>query len=73
MTEEQTVDKIQECQQQLSMWDFENTCYHVLQHYSDYPAPHWFLVLPADLGSWNDSDPTTHNFRLYFICDLHQR
>jgi hypothetical protein len=35
----------------------------------DPSAPHLFLFLPSDLTLWNDSDPTTHTFRLYFLCD----
>lgn len=38
-----------------------------------YPAPRLFLVLPAYLNSWSDSDPTTHIFRLHFICDFRMR
>lgn len=34
-----------------------------------YPAPRLFVVLPTDLDSWSDSDPTTHSFRLYYLCN----
>ncbi|KAG0342766.1 hypothetical protein BG000_001626 [Podila horticola] len=34
-----------------------------------FSAPHLFLVLPADLTSWDDMNPNTHRFRLYFMCD----
>ncbi|KAG0026959.1 hypothetical protein BGZ81_005975 [Podila clonocystis] len=45
---------------------------HVLASYMNYPAPYRFVVLPADLGSWDDSDPTTHTFLLYFLCDVNK-
>lgn len=32
-------------------------------------APRLFLLLPSALELWNDSDPSTHSFRLYFLCD----
>lgn len=32
-------------------------------------APRLFLVLSTNLGSWYDLDPSTHSFRLYFLCD----
>lgn len=34
-----------------------------------FAAPRLFIVLPADLNSWNDRDSTTHQFRLYYMCD----
>lgn len=40
-----------------------------LEIYLHYPAPRLFLSLPEDLDSWDDSDPTTHSFRLFFLCD----
>lgn len=32
-------------------------------------VPRLFLLLPSDLESWDDSNPSTHSFRLYFLCD----
>ncbi|KAG0033596.1 hypothetical protein BGZ81_008035 [Podila clonocystis] len=34
----------------------------------EYAAPSLFLVLPSDLASWDDTGPSTHTFRLYFLC-----
>ncbi|KAI9234264.1 MAG: hypothetical protein BYD32DRAFT_423987 [Podila humilis] len=31
--------------------------------------PRLFLFLPSDFDLWDDLDPTTHSFRLYFLCD----
>ncbi|KAI9232531.1 MAG: hypothetical protein BYD32DRAFT_428169, partial [Podila humilis] len=67
-TEDQILDEIQEYQQNSLEWDYENACQDILGS-SDSPTPCRFLVLPADLSSWNDSDSTTHQFRLYFLCD----
>lgn len=39
----------------------------------DFAAPRLFLVLPADLSSWNDKNAMTHTFRLYFLCDFKYR
>ncbi|KFH66475.1 hypothetical protein MVEG_07000 [Podila verticillata NRRL 6337] len=39
----------------------------------DFAAPRLFLVLPADLSSWNDKNSMTHTFRLYFLCDFKYR
>ncbi|KAF9380820.1 hypothetical protein CPB97_008105 [Podila verticillata] len=36
---------------------------------ASFAAPRLFLVLPADLIRWNDQDSTTHQFRLYYMCD----
>lgn len=41
----------------------------ISSHYLHFPASHLFLLLPEDLELWNDMDPGTHSFRLYFMCD----
>ncbi|KAI9238417.1 MAG: hypothetical protein BYD32DRAFT_413877 [Podila humilis] len=69
-TEDQILIEIQESRHTLTAWDYENTCVNVERGYFSYPSPCRFLVLPADLGSWDDSDRTTHSFRLYFLCDF---
>ncbi|KAF9428769.1 hypothetical protein BGZ94_001089 [Podila epigama] len=33
-------------------------------------APRLFIALPTDLDRWKDDDPSTHNFRVYYICDF---
>lgn len=38
----------------------------------DYATSKLFIVLPSDLNSWVDSDPSTQLFRLYFLCDDRQ-
>lgn len=34
-----------------------------------FAAPRLFLILPSDLELRDHSDPSTHTFRLYFMCD----
>lgn len=68
-TEDQILDEMQKCHQKFLAWDDENAFMDILCR-QDFLAPCRFLVLPADLGSWVDSDPTTHHFRLYFLCDV---
>lgn len=36
-------------------------------------APKLFIMLLPDLDHWNDQDPVTHVFRLYFLCDSSHR
>ncbi|KAI9233713.1 MAG: hypothetical protein BYD32DRAFT_118620 [Podila humilis] len=68
-TEEQILAELQEYRQKCPVWDYQNSGINVLLR-ENFLAPSRFLVLPADLRSWVDSDPTTHNFRLYFLCDI---
>ncbi|KAF9311147.1 hypothetical protein BG003_007717 [Podila horticola] len=35
----------------------------------DYATSALFVVLPSDPDSWVDDNPSTHLFRLYFLCD----
>lgn len=39
----------------------------------EFAAPRLFLVLPHELEHWNEHDPATHRFRLYFLCDFNYR
>lgn len=39
----------------------------------EFATPRLLLVLPCDVDSWDDSDVTTLNFRLYFLCDCKYR
>ncbi|KFH63286.1 hypothetical protein MVEG_10696 [Podila verticillata NRRL 6337] len=68
-TEDQILGEFREYRQNASVCEYLSTCRDIVSS-SDTPMPCRFLVLPADLNSWNDSDPTTHQFRLYFLCDF---
>ncbi|KAG0337558.1 hypothetical protein BG000_005271, partial [Podila horticola] len=72
MTEDRLGAYLHELQQDIHLAQYRHSCLKLLDKIATafhYPAPRLFLVLPVDLDSWNDSDPTTHSFRLYFLCD----
>lgn len=69
-TEEQVLEEFRQCQQTLLTSDCESKWYHLAQGGLNYPEPCLLLVLPADLGTWDDLDPATHNFRPHFLCDI---
>lgn len=74
MAEEQLHAHLHDMLQETLLADHRNNCVTLLwTGYLNrdlyYPAPRLFLVLPADLDTWIDSDPTTHSFRLYFLCE----
>ncbi|KAI9231779.1 MAG: hypothetical protein BYD32DRAFT_466835 [Podila humilis] len=51
--------------------DNQNICHSTLRSVESswgYALPRLFIVLPACLV-WDDSNPSTHQFRLYFLCD----
>ncbi|KAF9309474.1 hypothetical protein BG003_009708, partial [Podila horticola] len=69
-TEDQILHEIQEYEHGTPPFlDYQNACSNFLSG-ADILEPCRFLVLPEDLGSWDDSDITTHQFRLYFLCDV---
>ncbi|KAG0333476.1 hypothetical protein BG000_009120 [Podila horticola] len=50
-----------------------NRMYGALRNFSqcvEFAAPRLFIVIPEDLDRWNNLDPHTHKFRLFFICDF---
>ncbi|KFH63400.1 hypothetical protein MVEG_10810 [Podila verticillata NRRL 6337] len=71
-TEGQILDELQEFQKQVSEWEYQRAGKSVVS-YPDALAPSHFLALPADLRSWDDSDPTTQDFRIYFLCNVQLR
>lgn len=72
MGTDQIVAELRVCDVQGSEWDYRNTCRGILYlgNRWDYATSALFIVLPTDLGSWDDKDPSTHHFRLYFLCDV---
>ncbi|KFH62819.1 hypothetical protein MVEG_11345 [Podila verticillata NRRL 6337] len=32
--------------------------------------PELFIMLPSDIDAWRDTDPTTHEFRLNYLCEV---
>ncbi|KAG0025765.1 hypothetical protein BGZ81_006853 [Podila clonocystis] len=50
-----------------------NRMYGALRNFNqcvEFAAPRLFIVLPEDLDRWNNLDPHTHKFRLFFLCDF---
>lgn len=57
-------------------WKYQRTCYSILydaQNKWRYATSSLFIILPSDLDSWNDSDPSTHKFRLHFLCNIQRQ
>ncbi|KAI9241676.1 MAG: hypothetical protein BYD32DRAFT_405288 [Podila humilis] len=74
MAEEQLCTYIRDMYQETLMAEYRNNCLSSLwngslDYDSYYPAPRLFIVLPADLDTWIDSDTATHSFRLFFMCE----
>ncbi|KFH62135.1 hypothetical protein MVEG_11774 [Podila verticillata NRRL 6337] len=74
MAEEQLCTHIRDMYQETLMAEYRNNCLSSLCNGSlgydlYYPAPRLFIVLPADLDTWIDSDTATHSFRLFFMCE----
>lgn len=66
------LQELRDIESQVPEWEYQHTCYCMLYERSDsydYATSIFFFVLPSDLGSWDDSDPPTHQFRLYFLCN----
>ncbi|KAI9235069.1 MAG: hypothetical protein BYD32DRAFT_470790 [Podila humilis] len=59
-------------EQKVLKWSDQNICLNMFygeQTKWDYATSTLFFVLPSDLDSWRDADTSTHQFRLYFLCD----
>ncbi|KAG0346063.1 hypothetical protein BG004_002523 [Podila humilis] len=54
--------------------DFENAArdmLHGLDRRWDFATSLFFIILPTHLGNaWRDDDPSTHRFRIHFLCDM---
>ncbi|KAG0029612.1 hypothetical protein BGZ81_003580, partial [Podila clonocystis] len=53
-------------------WNYRNICFNMFygDHSRwDYATSKFFIVLPANPNSWENSDPSTRQFRFYFLCD----
>lgn len=73
MSLDQLLSKIRECEQQAPKWDYLSLCCGTLFKGNLewlYPGSRLFIVIPSNLDSWDDLDPSTHQFRLYFLCDV---
>lgn len=69
---EQMLEELLDLDQQVPEWEHCNTCRALLFSMDvkwEYAASILFIALPSDLDAWDDSNSTTHHFRLYFLCD----
>lgn len=63
--------ELQGYEQQVLEWEYPNNCFsmfHEPERKFGHPFPDLFIVLPSHLASWDDNDPSTHQFRIYFLC-----
>lgn len=65
------LDAFQDLWQYTHELDYNNICRWTLGKMDGRidVAPRFFIALPSDTDSWDDTDISTHKFRLYFICD----
>ncbi|KAG0330431.1 hypothetical protein BG000_011712, partial [Podila horticola] len=66
-------EELCDLEQQVPERTYRNTCRSMMYEASihwDFSTSLFFIVLPSDLDSWDNMDPSTHHFRLYFMCDV---
>ncbi|KAG0352070.1 hypothetical protein BG005_008445 [Podila minutissima] len=72
MSRKQILEKLGQREKRVPDWDHRNVCYNMLyraQNKWEYATSKLFIVLPSSANSWDDLDPSTHHFRLHFLCD----
>lgn len=72
MNRENLLDALQLAQQSADDLDYNNVCECTLTFHTEdgERSPRLFIVLPDDLEAWDDSNPSTHRFRLYYMCSI---
>ncbi|KFH63797.1 hypothetical protein MVEG_10490 [Podila verticillata NRRL 6337] len=68
----QLLDELHDLQRKVREWEYRNICYNILHGISreyDCVTSTLFIILPSNLDSWNGMDPSTHRFRIHFLCD----
>lgn len=70
----QILEELRGLEDQAEQWNYQVVCYHTVEDnrtaWDDTTSTSALvIVLPKDLNSWDDSNPSTHQFRLYFLCD----
>ncbi|KAG0075081.1 hypothetical protein BGZ93_001371 [Podila epicladia] len=67
----QMLQEIRDLQKKVPDWELQNI-YHNMLHLDDswrrYETSSLFIILPSDLKSWVDSDSTTYQLRIHFLC-----
>ncbi|KAG0316516.1 hypothetical protein BG000_004838, partial [Podila horticola] len=72
-TRKRMLKELCDLQQKVQELTYRNTCRSMLFEAGivwDFSTSLFFIVLPSDLDSWDNLDPSTHQFRLYFMCDI---
>ncbi|KAF9332225.1 hypothetical protein BG006_004913 [Podila minutissima] len=72
MNRKKILEKLGQRQKRAPDWEYQNVCYNMLygaQNKWEYATSKLFIVLPSSARSWDDLDPSTHHFRLHFLCD----
>ncbi|KAF9381801.1 hypothetical protein CPB97_007570 [Podila verticillata] len=68
----QILVELRDLEKQVPEWNYRNICFNMFygEHNRwDYATSKFFIVLPADLSAWDDPDPSTRQFRFYFLCN----
>ncbi|KAG0085842.1 hypothetical protein BGZ92_008657 [Podila epicladia] len=69
---EKIQDRFNKLEKKVPEWNHQNICFNMFHGVPtkwDYATSKLFIVLPVDGDSWDDRNPSTHHFRLYFLCD----
>ncbi|KAG0339225.1 hypothetical protein BG000_002594 [Podila horticola] len=70
--QEQLLEELRDSQEKAKERLYQNTCYSTLfETFNkwDFATSSLLIVLPIDLDTWDDSDPSTHRLRLHYMCD----
>lgn len=73
---DQILQELRDLEERMPEWDYQNTCWNLLHEGHTRvkcSTTKFFLVLPSDLRTWDDSDHSTRQFRIYFMCDNRRR
>lgn len=68
----QILVELRDLEKQIPEWNHRNIYFNMFYGAHsrwDYATSKFFIVLPADLSAWDNSDPSTRQFRFYFLCD----
>ncbi|KFH69286.1 hypothetical protein MVEG_04101 [Podila verticillata NRRL 6337] len=68
----QIMEEIGDLERQVPDWDYRNICHTMVavkETGLSNATSNFFIVLPLSLDSWDDHEPSSHQFRLYFLCE----
>ncbi|KAF9414308.1 hypothetical protein BGZ94_000435 [Podila epigama] len=70
---DEMLDELTLLEEMVENHDYNSVCHHTFRQIEvDFatPVPRTIVVLPSDLVSWDESNPNTHSFRCYFLCEV---